>query len=280
MVIEVAQKYGFKTVTNDELEWDLYWNDGAFNADKLTSMAPFQKLNHYPGTMNLARKNNLGRNLSRMKKIFPEDYKFSPATWLLPTELNDFKHQFNWKKAKTFIIKPENLCQGQGIFLTRRLEDIDLEERYVAQRYLHRPYLIDDLKFDLRIYVLMYGVDPLRIFMHDLGLARFATEEYQYPNHTNIKDLYMHLTNYAINKNSDKFIYNEDAEDADTGHKRSLQSIWRHIDENGGDSEKVIKEIENCIVKTIISVQPTLAHIYKSCQPNDVENISCFEILG
>ena len=41
-----------------------------------------------------------------------------------------------------------------------------------------KPYLIDELKFDLRVYALIYGVDPLRVFVFKEGLARFATETY------------------------------------------------------------------------------------------------------
>jgi len=59
------------------------------------------------------------------------------------------------KRAKTFIVKPEASCQGRGIFLTRDYKQIDRNEHYVVQRYMHKPYLIDDLKFDLRIYVFL-----------------------------------------------------------------------------------------------------------------------------
>ena len=31
---------------------------------------------------------------------------------------------------------------------------------------------------------------------------------------------------------------------------------------------------------TIISVQPNLQHIYRSCQPDDLENSLSFEVLG
>lgn len=56
----------------------------------------------------------------------------------------------------------------------------------MVQRYLSKPYLIDGLKFDLRIYVLVAGVDPLRVFVFNEGLARFATEAYVGPNKDNM----------------------------------------------------------------------------------------------
>ena len=65
---------------------------------------------------------------------------------------------------------------------------------------------MDGLKFDLRIYVLVSGVDPLRLFVYKDGLTRLATEPYQGVNNYNIEDVCMHLTNYAVNKDSSNFI--------------------------------------------------------------------------
>lgn len=159
------------------------------------------------------------------------DFQFFPKTWLLPSDTKSFKEQFNERKAKTFIIKPEASCQGKGIFLTRNYDWIQPNEHYVAQRYLHKPYLIDGLKFDLRVYVLVTSVCPLRVFIFEEGLARFATSEYIPPVGSNLGNLYMHLTNYAINKESDNFKQSEGVDD-DKGHKRSLTSIFRQMDED------------------------------------------------
>ena len=42
-------------------------------------------------------------------------------------------------------------------------------------RYLSKPYLINDSKFDIRLYVYVTSYDPLRIYLYDDGLVRFAS---------------------------------------------------------------------------------------------------------
>ena len=278
----VAKKLnGWKLSHAEEGEdFDVWWTDGAVQPEKLASMKAYQKINHFPGMYALARKNNLAKNLMRMKRQFSKEYNYFPKTWLLPTEMGDFKAQFSKKNKKTFIVKPEASCQGRGIFLTKSINSIDPDERYVAQEYLSKPYLIDDLKFDLRIYVLVAGCSPLRIFIHEDGLARFATEKYVPPKGKNLEDMCMHLTNYAINKNNSKFVFNEDPEADDVGHKRSLAAVFEYLRSEGHDVDNLWKQIGDMTIKTLVSVQPSLAHCYKSCQPDEPTNSMCFEILG
>ena len=81
-------------------------------------------------------------------------------TFLLPNDYLELKCYNMGKKdgkAQTFIVKPEASCQGRGIYLTRNIDKIG-NEKCVVQRYMHKPFLLDGLKFDLRIYVLLTGL--------------------------------------------------------------------------------------------------------------------------
>lgn len=159
-------------------DWDVLWQDGSIVPSIMMKLEPYQRVNHFPGMYVLARKNNLAKNLAVMRKNFSHEFSFYPKTWILPQDAKDFKGQFNAKKAKTFIVKPEASCQGRGIFLTRSCEWLEPGEHYVVQRYMAKPYLIDGLKFDLRVYVLVTGINPLRVYVYKEGLARFATQPY------------------------------------------------------------------------------------------------------
>ena len=119
--------------------------------------------------------------------------------------------------------------------------------------------LIDELKFDCRLYVMLYSVDPLRIYLFKEGMARFSTEAYRAPSKKNMSNMFMHLTNYSINcKNRGKFVFNKGVDDADQGHKRTFTSILEHIVEEYEDGERKCDELmhktEELIIKTLLTV--------------------------
>ena len=99
----------------------------------------------------------------------------------------------------------------------------------------------------------------------------------------------MHLTNYAINsKNKGVFQFNKTLDDSNTGHKRTFSSVLQHIETNFEDGmkkrEKMMRQVEQIIIKTLCTCQPSLKHylqIPKKAQYQDFSDDSqCFEILG
>jgi len=210
-------------------DWDIRWTDNSVPIEILAKMKPYQKINHFPGMHSIARKNHLARNLMKMKKIFPQDYKFFPKTFLLPTDYLEFKNYFlkSTIKNHTFIVKPEAESQGRGIFLTKTFEKLGPKDHLIVQKYMKNPYLIQGLKFDLRLYVLITGCDPMRIYLYQDGLGRFATENYAHPSKDNLNNLCMHLTNYAINKESPNFVFNDSEINDNIGHKKSLKAVFK-----------------------------------------------------
>ena len=94
----------------------------------------------------------------------------------------------------------------------------------------------------------------------------------------------MHLTNYAINKDSDQFVQNSGVDDF--GHKRSLTAIFKAIDQARLSDPEIIsgeecwQQLKELTVKTIISGHNFIAHTQKTAKPQDLENQMCFQILG
>ena len=94
------------------------------------------------------------------------------------------------------------MSQGKGIFITRNFEKIDPAEHLVVQKYIRNPYLIDEHKFDFRVYVLVTNVNPLRNLIFKDGLTRFASEKY---NLKAFNNSFIHLKNYDIIKDNTNF---------------------------------------------------------------------------
>lgn len=272
VIIERVKEIGWKVVHDEKKEGqvNIYWIDVALIHERFRTVQPWQMINHFPGMPNIARKNRMGVNLNRMLKTFPKEYAFYPRTWVLPGELADFRSNFdglgNAIGNKIYIIKPDTGCQGRGIYLTKTFDNVPQSENVVAQLYIKKPLLLDGFKFDLRIYVLVTCVKPLRMYLFQDGLVRMCTEQYVKPSKANIDNIQMHLTNYAVNKSSENFIQpTEDAENDDgEGSKRSLTWFMDYIREEKGDAKAdwLWKRMGVLCSRTILSIMPSLSREY------------------
>ncbi|KRZ96577.1 Tubulin polyglutamylase ttll-4 [Trichinella sp. T8] len=191
----------FRIVKTDK-RWLGYWGSHLKTIDYV-KILPFQKVNHFPGNHNFGRKDRLAKNIRELAAQWPkEHFDFMPETFILPREANRLKSMMNSELSSEFIIlKPPGSARGIGIKVINKTKNIPINENLVAQKYIRNPYLINGYKFDLRFYVLVTSFHPLRIYLYNEGIVRFAGCKYD-DSEESLKNDYIHLTNFSINKNA------------------------------------------------------------------------------
>ncbi|KAH7438325.1 hypothetical protein KP509_04G010200 [Ceratopteris richardii] len=281
----VIQKMGWQEASDDR-GWHLIWTDTSIGPERLMTMRRGQKVNHFLGMLQICRKKSLARHLSNMRRMFPADYKFFPRAFILPNHIQELVMRLNSDRLRTYILKPDNGCQGRGVVLVQNVADLKQAigsmagSNMLAQKYLTNPMLLNGYKFDLRIYALILSCDPLRLFLYKEGLARFCTEKYMKPEKANLKSSCMHLTNYAVNKNNSNFEFNSSLAETDRGSKWTLTSLFKALAARGYDTGRLKRQIRKMVVMTIISIVPLLIHNYRNCVNEDDNGRTCFELLG
>eukprot|EP00051_Salpingoeca_urceolata_P010484 m.128176 g.128176 ORF g.128176 m.128176 type:complete len:868 (-) comp16729_c0_seq1:43-2646(-) len=272
----------------------------------------------------IARKNNLAALLSRMQAMFPDEFDFVPRTWACPDQLAEFRefHKEHYgtttnntapqhddqpkKKPPVYIVKPDSGSQGDGIFLVSSPRELVLAKKAgvtkpaVVQEYLDSPLLIDGYKFDLRVYVLLLAVSPKPVFhVFREGMARFCTVPYEAPTAKNFSTVYMHLTNYSLNKKSEGYVHvgddgdspggastevHDDDGDAGQGEgsKRTISSVIARLEADGHDMSNFWDSIDDIVCKTMLSLAPLAAsnmeQTFAGMKRQDWPH--CFQVLG
>jgi hypothetical protein len=118
--------------------------------------------------------------------------------------------------------------------------------------------------------------DPLRVYVYNDGLVRFATEKYSTDEKT-LKKRCMHLTNYSVNSKKEKFSINMEEEEDGVGSKWSIGALQAWFKEQDMDWAPVWKQVCDIVVKTMISVEPNVNSLSKMHVPH--RNI-CYEVYG
>ena len=237
--------------------WNLMWVWSKLQRD-MSRMLVWQKANHFIGAKNVSRKDFLKRNIERAMKFSARAkncFDIMPLTYILPKEYVAFLETFSDLEDKEgkmnfWIMKPAASSRGRGISLVNDIAQVTYGEAMVMQRYIKNPLLLNGYKFDLRIYVLVTSYEPMKVYVFQEGLARFASETYTQKINKNNK--FMHLTNYSINKKNERFIQNENQEQDDFGYKWSLGAFCKHLEQVGIDMNLLWSRIYDVVIKTLL----------------------------
>ena len=198
---------GFEETGDLHAPWSIRWAKRV-EPHEYGWVWPWQKLNHFPATWGIGRKDNLHRRLTALKRRAPKEYDFVPEGYVLPRDAELLRRAFaaadssdkstttiktttpgvvghnqlqqvSESLEKLFIVKQVASACGRGMHLISRLpSDRKLARRALVQRYEPHPYLIGGRKFDLRIYVAVTCFDPMRVYVFKEGLVRFASSVY------------------------------------------------------------------------------------------------------
>ena len=177
------------------------------NKTNKCSISKFQKAFCFLNSRYLLKKNILYKHYVSMKKIYKEDFNFMPETYIFPDDkytINKKFMNYSLDINNLWLVKPSNLFGGKKIMILESLTDIKLE-KFVITRYITNINLINGRKYDLRLYALISGLKPLRIYFYEEGFIRIATQIFSL-NITSIKDKYVHLTNICVNDKSKNYI--------------------------------------------------------------------------
>jgi len=276
VVREAIQKLGWREVLAETRDAaSVMWLE---HNDSTEGLAPVQTMSRLEAFLSYCKKARLAQSLNPWVEELPEEFGFAPRTWVLPTEAEALEAAMGRGKD-TYIAKPSAGSQGKGIILARKWKDLSdvvhkcklMEElgrgrnpeQYVVQRYISDPLLLDNLKFDLRLYVVVTSIVPMRAYLFKEGLGRFCTKPYTAPKEGNLHEARMHLTNFAINKKSLEFQASEDLAHHAEGSKRSASAVLRQIEEAyGAKPEDIWNKVAELAANTLMALRPGLVEFY------------------
>jgi hypothetical protein len=128
---------------------------------------------NFPNSMAINVKNAMAETMS---KKYGAGVSWLPETYDMDTQLPWFVARYKQNAAEGkdnhWIVKPCNSACVRGIFVTTHLPTIVRcggLGLHLVQKYIERPILVHQKKFDLRIFVMLRSTSPFRAFIHRDG---------------------------------------------------------------------------------------------------------------
>lgn len=156
---------------------------------------------------NFKRKQILGFSYSLTAKDFTFA-SFSKSSFEIATGMVELFEELNLTQksidgdTNTWIMKPGAKSRGRGVVPQNNLDEIikladsSKEEKWVIQKYIEKPLLIHNIKFDIRQWFMVTDWNPLTLYFYQDCYLRFGSRAFT----LNDFDPCIHLCNNAVQK--------------------------------------------------------------------------------
>jgi tubulin polyglutamylase TTLL4 len=241
-----AFQHGGIDVSASINKWNFSWGR-QFESERYEKCKSWQKVNHFAGAFLMGRKDHFHDRMKELEQRIGK-VSFYPESYLLPRDLSLLEPVF--QEHAVWIVKPAAAARGDGIKLVSSCSKVPAM-RGVFQVYIERPLIITERKFDLRLYILVTSLDPMRIYIHENGMARFASHKYS----AQIKksDLKANLTNYSLNKDDKAFVVGKNGIEKMENSKWSFAFFLETLKSQGIDTISLVKDIEKVAVSAVVA---------------------------
>ncbi|KAM8703691.1 hypothetical protein ACLKA7_008336 [Drosophila subpalustris] len=176
---KIFNVHGLTEVQGDS-NFNLLWTGVHMKLDTLRNLTLYQRVNHFPRSYELTRKDRLYKNIERMQHLRGmKHFDIVPQSFILPLESRDLLFAHN-KHRGPWIVKPAASSRGRGIFIVNSPDQIPQDEQVLVSKYIVDPLCIDGHKCDLRVYVLVTSFDPLIIYLYEEALTSIIPITYDH----------------------------------------------------------------------------------------------------
>ena len=258
-----------------------------YNTMKLSeiygSLCKYCLSNHFIDSMiNYDNKARLYFNYRKLEKLFPNDFNFIPESYILKHDKSILIEKFkNYTQTKDdlWIYKPPEGLQGVGIKFLKNSNDF-LTYSFIS-KYISNPHLLKGRKYHIRMYVIVTGFIPLKIYIYNEGQVMRAAHNYSYEL-SKIENNTASITNGHFNFKDPNYNHNATF-NTEQGTEWSINVLKNYINKNGGNWEKIWNEIKDISVKSILInfniIKNKLINDFKNLRSNNIVQRFGFDIL-
>lgn len=155
--------------------------------------------------------------------------------------------------SNLWIQKPGGLSRGRGIRVFGKLEEIEgywaaAECEMVIMKYIERPLLINKKKFDIRVWVVVTSLEPLRVWMYEDYYIRLSLMEYDVEDSD---DVFVHLTNNSVAKKNKKL--KDKIYEHSMLSRKQFREYCQEIGEGRFNNRRFHKQMHRLIIHTLKS---------------------------